>query len=107
MFRIRNMHLYPVPRDHITSANYPYMPYVASESTNMFIPDLIYEANALLQSFQRVSMALGPKMSHTRSLDVDKIENSQTMSALLHPTKWDAVLEEACERLAEKLNKLQ
>lgn len=139
--RLRGMHLYPIPRQqsvytrpsnvqyhhnnhHRRQQHHQQCPSSSSSAAvpDWIVGDLLYEADALLKSFQRASMIArrGPKMTapvHNNLFTSSdqmagkeeegfRLKRSSSSAAALRPIKWDAVLQEACEQLAEKLNAL-
>lgn len=97
-YSVSNMHLYPVVAKR--------MPPLRSHPPRVdLIGHLIAESNALLGTFRRVSHAIGPKLRTTTPKSTKLVEAAPL--APLQPLKWDGILEEACERLSEKLEKLK
>lgn len=62
----------------------------------LLVDELLHEASAMLRTFERFSLALGPAVLRRRP-------RAQRPVSPLAPSEWEAVVEERCAKLASQL----
>lgn len=95
--RLANMRLSPLPPKRATIKKKTVS---WSDTQERAVTELISEASALMDAFDEVSMLLGPNLQLNDTINV-------TETAALPESKWDPILTQSCQTLAEELKKFK
>lgn len=93
--RLANMRLSPLPPKRTTLKKKTVS---WSDAQERAVTDLISEAAAMMDAFDQVSMLLGPNLQLNETIDVSE-------ETALPTSKWDSILTQSCQNLADELKK--
>lgn len=95
--RLANMRLSPLPPKRPTLKKKTVS---WSDTQERAVAELISEASAMMDAFDEVSMLLGPNLQLNDMNDV-------TEMTALPESKWDPILTQSCQTLADELKKFK